>query len=50
MTGTVYLLHFDPPYPRDGRGGVRHYLGWTAGDVEERPLLLRKSTIVHITA
>lgn len=31
--GTVYLLHFDKPYPR-GRQ-PRHYLGWTC-DLERR--------------
>ena len=30
-TGTVYLLHFDTPLAH-----ARHYLGWTAGDVEDR--------------
>jgi predicted GIY-YIG superfamily endonuclease len=30
---TVYLLHFDRPYPRGKR--PRHYLGW-AVDLEER--------------
>ncbi|MCA1571042.1 MAG: hypothetical protein LC798_12115 [Chloroflexi bacterium] len=35
MTGTVYLLHFEPGLP-NGRRVVRHYVGWTAGDVSER--------------
>jgi predicted GIY-YIG superfamily endonuclease len=30
---TVYLLHFDRPYPRGKR--PRHYLGW-AVDLDER--------------
>lgn len=29
--GTVYVLHFDPPYRH-----AAHYVGWTAGDVEAR--------------
>ena len=29
-SGTVYLLHFDPPYH------ARHYLGFTDRDVEDR--------------
>ena len=29
--GTVYVLHFDPPYRH-----AAHYVGWTAGDVEVR--------------
>ena len=35
VAGTLYLLHFDRPYPRDARAGVRHYLGW-ALDVDSR--------------
>jgi hypothetical protein len=35
VPGTVYLLHFSAPYPRDARAGVQHYLGW-ADDVERR--------------
>lgn len=31
MPGTVYVLHFDPPYLHAG-----HYVGWTAGDVDVR--------------
>lgn len=27
--GTVYLIHFDRPIPRDKRGNCQHYLGWT---------------------
>lgn len=27
VPGTIYLLHFDPPYKH-----ARHYLGWTEGD------------------
>jgi hypothetical protein len=36
VDGTVYVLHIDPPYPRDERGSVEHYIGWTAGTAEER--------------
>ena len=32
--GTVYLLHFDPPYRH-----ARHYLGFTAGPIEDRVAL-----------
>lgn len=35
VAGTVYLLHFARPYPRDARAGVQHYLGW-ARDVDAR--------------
>lgn len=35
VAGTVYLLHFGEPYPRDERAGVQHYLGWAA-DAERR--------------
>jgi predicted GIY-YIG superfamily endonuclease len=31
VQGTVYVLHFDPPYKHAG-----HYVGWTEGDVAER--------------
>lgn len=31
VKGTIYLLHLDPAYKH-----ARHYLGWTAGDVEDR--------------
>lgn len=31
VKGTIYLLHFDPPYKH-----ARHYLGWTSKTVEER--------------
>ena len=31
VAGTVYVLHFDPPYRHAG-----HYVGWTEGDVCER--------------
>jgi len=31
VAGTVYVLHFDPPYHHTG-----HYVGWTAGDVDAR--------------
>jgi hypothetical protein len=31
VQGTVYVLHFDPPYRHAG-----HYVGWTEGDVCER--------------
>lgn len=31
MSGTVYLLHFEPAYKH-----ARHYLGFTPGDVEDR--------------
>jgi predicted GIY-YIG superfamily endonuclease len=31
VRGTVYVLHFDPPYRHAG-----HYIGWTAGDVDAR--------------
>ncbi|MFI6814737.1 hypothetical protein ACIBG7_20155 [Nonomuraea sp. NPDC050328] len=31
VSGTVYLLHFDRPYRH-----ARHYIGWTAGDLERR--------------
>ena len=27
VPGTVYVLHFDPPYKH-----ARHYIGWTEGD------------------
>lgn len=30
-TGTVYLLHFDQPYKH-----ARHYIGWTAGNLNRR--------------
>jgi predicted GIY-YIG superfamily endonuclease len=29
--GTIYLLHFSEPYKH-----ARHYLGWTAGPLEDR--------------
>jgi predicted GIY-YIG superfamily endonuclease len=29
--GTVYLLHFERPYKH-----AAHYIGWTAGELEER--------------
>ncbi|MFE0152836.1 hypothetical protein ACFWY5_37230 [Nonomuraea sp. NPDC059007] len=29
--GTVYLLHFERPYKH-----ARHYIGWTAGDLNHR--------------
>lgn len=29
--GTCYLVHFEPPYKH-----ARHYLGWTAGEVDDR--------------
>lgn len=25
----VYLIHFDDPYPRDSRGSVQHYIGFS---------------------
>ena len=31
IPGTVYLLHFDPPYLH-----AKHYVGWTAKDPEDR--------------
>jgi predicted GIY-YIG superfamily endonuclease len=31
VTGTVYVLHFEPAYCH-----ARHYVGWTAGDVDAR--------------
>ena len=31
VPGTVYVLHFDPPYRHAG-----HYVGWTAGEVTDR--------------
>lgn len=31
MTGTIYLLHLDPPYKH-----ARHYLGWVDHDLEAR--------------
>jgi hypothetical protein len=31
VQGTVYVLHFNPPYRHAG-----HYVGWTEGDVCER--------------
>lgn len=31
VRGTVYVLHFDPAYRH-----ARHYIGWTAGDVQAR--------------
>jgi hypothetical protein len=31
VQGTVYVLHFDPPYKH-----AQHYVGWTEGDVIER--------------
>jgi hypothetical protein len=31
VPGTLYLLHFDPPYRH-----ARHYLGWTGGTVDDR--------------
>ena len=31
IPGTVYVLHFDPLYRHAG-----HYIGWTAGDVDDR--------------
>lgn len=31
VSGTVYLLHFEPPYKH-----ARHYLGWTEGSVDKR--------------
>lgn len=31
VLGTVYVLHFEPAYRH-----ARHYVGWTAGDVDER--------------
>ena len=31
VKGTIYLLHFDPAYKH-----ARHYLGWTAGEVDDR--------------
>jgi len=36
--GTVYLLHFEPGLP-NGNRVVRHYLGWTDGDVDARVAL-----------
>ena len=35
MLGSVYLLHFEPGLPNGSRV-VRHYLGWTEGDVDAR--------------
>lgn len=35
MSGVVYLLHFEPGLP-NGPRIVRHYIGWTAGDVQTR--------------
>jgi len=31
VPGTLYVLHFDPPYLHAG-----HYVGWTTGDVDAR--------------
>jgi hypothetical protein len=31
VTGTVYVLHLQPAYRH-----AQHYIGWTAGDVDER--------------
>ena len=31
VVGTVYILHFEPAYRH-----ARHYVGWTAGDVDAR--------------
>lgn len=31
VVGTVYVLHFEPAYRH-----ARHYVGWTAGDVDAR--------------
>ncbi len=42
VPGTVYLLHFDRPYPRGVRSSdgaplfARHYIGWTRRDLEGR--------------
>lgn len=37
VIGTVYLLCFaETGIPRGTNGEARHYLGWTAGDPEER--------------
>lgn len=33
IVGTVYLLHFDPPYKH-----ARHYIGWTSLPVDDRLL------------
>jgi len=37
LPGTVYVLHFDPPYHHTG-----HYVGWTAGDVDVRVQMHRQ--------
>lgn len=36
--GTVYVLHLEPAY-----GHARHYVGWTAGDVDERVAMTCKA-------
>ena len=43
--GTVYLLHFERPY----KGRLRHYLGFTQGDVEQRLENHRRGTACATT-